>query len=175
MKKLSQVRSKATKRSQNSQYPTAPAAVPNSTDKPRFEIVGSDTGETVHAIAHLTFPRLEFERLRAAYEDYNSVLKIKVGLEDFVMLAIERESNRQLFPGHPLGDIEDAVNESIGLLKLIALASVTLFADDSPLSIGIQNLSSVASRRLERAFNVAHSYAVGKYFPSSAPAVPTPA
>jgi hypothetical protein len=149
--------------------PDAPAAVPNSTENFRFCI--SDTGETAHVNVDLTFSRRDFEYLRAAHSEYNSILKNKVGLDQYVMLAIQRESNRELFPGHPLDRMEDAVNEAIGLLKLISLASINFCGADSKLSIGIQNLSEITGKRLEASFDSTHAYAFGKY----APATPTPA
>ena len=74
----------------------------------------------IDATVLLQFSLKDYMRFREAYTAYNKGLRKELGLAGYVMLAVSNLVNRQLFPGYPLTELEDATDATIGLLTLLS-------------------------------------------------------
>ena len=155
--------SKSAAASQPKTQAVSPAPRRRSSDAIGITLYDLGTDQT---IADFDLTPAEFAKIQEAVAER---AKVPIGartLTYFIREALLKSANRELFPGSPMMELESAVDQANGLLRL-ALEHQAFTAAEAgdggrEMAAELVALLHSTTRRLKDAFLAAHSYADGR-------------
>ena len=124
-------------------------------------------GDSRAAVATVELTAAEFSRIQDAVSQRSEMPIERVGLSAFIREALLENANRELFPGRPMIELEDAVAQAAGLMRL-ALEHQACREEEQGNAYGrkcsqeLVILCHATTGRLWSAFDAAFSYIAGK-------------
>lgn len=153
-----------------------PEGAPAAVSAPTAGQAGPITLQLVEAGAHnplacVEITADELSSIKAARAARNkNIPGLEWSIGQWIKSALTHQASRDLTPGRPLFDLQDAINKAAGLLSVMAISNTKLRADladteGRPLSggidCGIEILADLTSAELAKAFKASFDYAAG--------------